>query len=82
MDFEVVASYGNDRRKVVGVIPRRHNGAESWTSAEVITYTWHGAECYTYSESGKATARTGADYKLEISLDLETAYPKARALSG
>ena len=78
MTFEVISSHVDGDSKVVEIIPRRHNEQKSWQTKEVLTYKWFITECYDYTVKGKATPKTGADYKREIEADLEEiAHPKA-----
>jgi len=66
MEFEVLTNYADDFGKVVEVLPRRHNEEKCWKAEEVCTFRWLPNECYTFSHSGKAIPKTGADFKREI----------------
>lgn len=75
--YEVVDAYvSRDGAKVVDVVVSLQ-GAEGPTE-EKHTFSWHGAERYKESASGKRIPKTGADFKSEIGALLDAYYsPKA-----
>ena len=78
MEFEVITSNDDGNRKVVEVLPQWEYAQEPGETPQTVEFTWIGDQRYTFSDKGKATPKTGAEYKREISHALDNAdYPKA-----
>ena len=70
MEFEVLSNIEYSDRKVVEVLPRRHNAEKSWTSEEIFVCEWRGQERYTRDKAGNEAPKTGPHYKADIRVKL------------
>ncbi len=76
LEFEVVTSREHNGLKVVEVLVKLE-GAEGATTIS-RWFSWDESERYTVSDSGKHTAKTGAEYKADIQVRLQDEFaPKA-----